>query len=300
MIAAEAVPSLSPQFLDVGGVRTRHVAGGEGPPVVLLHGIGRSLEDFEPTIRALSTTHRVYAPDMIGFGYTGKPEVNYSLSGLARFVRHYLDAVGETRPVTLIGNSLGGAVAQTFAVMYPEQTCGLVLVNSAGFGRDVALALRLCAVPGLGERLLAPDPGSARRVTRSLFASPDFATPERTAHTLALSQQPGAARAFLSVLRSIGTVRGARAEWQAEMAARLPALRLPTLIVWGDRDEILPARHLEAARRTHPHATVHLFTQTGHVPQIEREAEFTALLRSFLEQNRSGAAQRGTGDGRHH
>ncbi|WP_052195269.1 alpha/beta fold hydrolase [Deinococcus radiopugnans] len=287
MTAAESPPQpLSPQFLNVGGIRTRHVTGGEGRPVVLLHGIGRSLEDFEPTIRALSGTHRVYAPDLIGFGYTDKPQVNYSLPGLARFVRHYLDAVGETRPVTLIGNSLGGAVAQTFAVIYPEQTRGLGLVNSAGFGRDVALALRLCALPGLGERLLAPGPASARRVTRSLFASPAFATPERVAHTLALARQPGAARAFLSVLRSIGTVRGARAEWQAKLAGRLPALKRPTLIVWGDRDEILPAHHLEAARRTHPHATVHLFTQTGHVPQIEREAEFNALLHAFLEHNR--------------
>ena len=286
MTAADPVlPSLSPHFLDVGGVRTRHVTGGDGLPVLLLHGIGRSLEDFGPTIGALSTTHRVYAPDMIGFGYTDKPDVSYSLPGLARFVRHYLDAVAETRPVTLIGNSLGGAVAQMFAVLYPGRARGLVLVNSAGFGRDVALALRLCAVPGLGERLLAANPGGARRVTRSLFASPDFATPERIAHTLDLSRQPGAARAFLSVLRSIGDVRGARAGWQAELAERLPALNLPTLIVWGDRDEILPVRHLEAARRTHPHASVHLFEQTGHVPQIEREASFTALLRQFLEQN---------------
>lgn len=283
--AAPPLQALTPHFLEVGGVRTRHVTGGEGPPTVLLHGIGRSLEDFAPTVQALCATHCVYAPDLIGFGHTDKPEVNYSLPGLARFVRHYLDAVGETRPVTLIGSSLGGAVAQMFAVMYPGRARGLVLVNSAGFGRDVALSLRLCALPGLGERLLAPDPAGARRVTRSLFASPEFATPERIAHTLDLSGQPGAARAFLSVLRSIGDVRGARAQWQADLAARLPALKLPTLIVWGDRDEILPARHLEAARRTHPHASVHLFTQTGHLPQIERETEFTALLREFLKEH---------------
>ncbi|AZI42277.1 alpha/beta fold hydrolase [Deinococcus psychrotolerans] len=286
MTAAESSPQTpTPHFVDVGGVRTRHVIGGEGPPIVLLHGIGRSLEDFAPTVQALFPAHRVYAPDMIGFGYTDKPEVNYSLPGLARFVRHYLDAVGETRPVTLIGNSLGGAVAQTFAVMYPQRARGLVLVNSAGFGREVAVALRLCAVPGLGERLLVASPTGARRVTRSLFVSADFVTPERVAHTLNLSKQPGAARAFLSVLRSIGDVRGARTPWQVKLAQQLPALNLPTLIVWGDRDEILPVRHLEAARRTHPHATVHLFEATGHVPQIEREAEFTAILNQFLEHN---------------
>ncbi|WP_420594187.1 alpha/beta fold hydrolase [Deinococcus sp.] len=290
MTAAEPVAppprlSLTAQFLDVGGVRTRHIMAGEGPPVILLHGIGRSLEDFAPTFRALATSRRVYAPDLIGFGHTDKPPVAYSLPGLARFVRHYLDTVGETRPAVLIGNSLGGAVAQMFAAMFPARASGLVLVNAAGFGREVALSLRLCAVPGLGEWLLRPSPAGARRVTRSLFASPAFATPERIAHTLTLAQQPGAARAFLSVLRSIGDVRGARIEWQTELARRLCALSRPTLIVWGDQDQILPAHHLQVARQAHPHARFHLFEQTGHLPQIERESEFIALLHSFLKDN---------------
>ena len=87
------------------------------------------------------------------------------------------------------------------------------------------------------------------------------------------------------MLRSIGDVRGARAEWQTELARRLLPLARPTLIVWGDQDQILPPHHLQAARRAHPHARFHLFEQTGHLPQIERESEFMALLHSFLKDN---------------
>lgn len=189
-------PAAVPTFVDVGGVRTRHVLAGEGHPVVLLHGIGRSLEDWTLTAQALAAAgHRVYAPDLIGFGYTDKPDVPYTLAGLARFVEHYLEAAGETRPVTLIGNSLGGAVSQRFAVMFPARTRGLVLVNSAGFGPEVAGILRALSVRGVGELLLRPTESNARQTVRSLFHDPALATPERERQTLELSRQPGAARA---------------------------------------------------------------------------------------------------------
>lgn len=268
----------------MGEIRARAVIHGDGPPVVLLHGIGRSLEDWAETIGPLSQGHRVYAPDMIGFGYTDKPDVPYSLAGLARFVAHFLDAAGESRPVVLVGNSLGGAVAQQFAVGYPERTRGLVLVNSAGFGREVAPILRALAVHGVGERLLRPHPRTARRVVQSLFHDPSFATEERVQQALDLARQPDSARAFLRVLRSIGTWRGGRPEWRADLARRLAPLRVPTLIVWGDRDRILPAHQLDAARAGHPHARVHLFRDTGHLPQLERAEEFGRLVSDFLQE----------------
>ncbi|WP_027482331.1 alpha/beta fold hydrolase [Deinococcus pimensis] len=272
----------APDFLHVREVRTRHQVQGEGDPVVLLHGIGRSLEDWSDTLPALAERHRVYAPDLIGFGLTDKPDVPYTLAGLARFVRHYLDAVSETRPVTLIGNSLGGAVAQQFAVMYPERTRKLVLVGSAGFGQDVTLALRMLAVPRLGERLMTPDPRGSARVVRSLFHDPSFATPERREHALLLATQPDRARAYLGVARFLGGWRGVRREWRDTLTRQLAALRLPTLIVWGERDRILPATHLESARRVYPHARTHLFPDTGHLPQIERAGDFNTLVTRFI------------------
>ncbi|MCP2014470.1 pimeloyl-ACP methyl ester carboxylesterase [Deinococcus sp. HSC-46F16] len=279
---APALPP--PTLLQVSGVRTRHVQAGTGPPVVLLHGIGRSLEDWSETVGPLAARHSVYAPDLIGFGLTDKPDVPYTLAGLARFVRHYLDAVGETRPVTLIGNSLGGAVAAQFALLYPERARALVLVSSAGFGGRVALALRLATVPRLGEVLLRPSPLSARRTVASLFHDPRHVTPERVRWAEHLGRQPGAARAFLRVARHLGAWRGLHPEWRRTLAGGLAGRALPTLIVWGDRDRILPAVHLEEARRLSPHARTHLFPDTGHVPQLERAAEFNRLVLDFLEE----------------
>ncbi|SMB84424.1 alpha/beta fold hydrolase [Deinococcus hopiensis] len=274
-----------PEFLNVGQVRTRHVTQGNGDPAVLLHGIGRSLEDWSETVPALAAHHRVYVPDLIGFGLTDKPDVPYTLPGLARFVKHYLAAVGETRPVTLIGNSLGGAVAQQFAAMYPEQVRTLVLVSSAGFGQEVTVALRLLSIPKLGERMMTPNPRNSARVVESLFHDPKFATPERGAHAQFLAGQPDRARSYLSVARYLGGWRGVHAGWRATLTQQLAQMKLPTLIVWGAQDQILPATHLGHASTVYPHARTRLFPQTGHLPQIERAEEFNAVVLNFMGEN---------------
>ena len=265
-------------------VRTRYAVAGNAdrPPLVLLHGIGRSLEDWSAST-PLAEHYRLYVPDLIGFGSTDKPDIPYTLAQLATFVRDFLDAVGETRPVTLLGNSLGGAVAQTFAAQYPERSTALVLVASAGFGKEVILALRLITVPGLGELLMKPSKRGAERVVRSFFYNPDLVTEERITHTLDLARQPGAGRAFLAAARNLGTWRGVRAAWREELSRRLAELKLPTLIVWGEYDEVLPAKHLDTAAQRYPHAQTHLFRDTGHAPQLERAGDFNALVLDFLE-----------------
>ena len=271
-------------WCSVGGVRTRYRAAGEaGPAVVLLHGIGRALEDWSETVDALAAEHRVVAPDLVGFGYTDKPKGPYTLESLTRFVGDFLDALGEKEPVVLVGNSLGGAVAQAFAAAQPERVRRLVLVASAGFGREVTLALRLATVPGLGELLMRPSRRGAEHTVLSLFYDPAFATPERVDHALDLARQPGAARAFLKTARALGTPRGVRDAWRADLGRRLAKHTIPTLIVWGENDVILPAKHLPEAAELYPHAQTHLFRQTGHLPQLERAHMFNALVLNFLD-----------------
>jgi pimeloyl-ACP methyl ester carboxylesterase len=277
----------APTVVRVAGVRVRHLQAGSGPPVVLLHGIGRSLEDWHETAARLAPHFTVSAPDLIGFGFSDKPDVPYSLPGLARFVAHYLDAVGVTGPVSLLGHSLGGAVAQQFAVQYPGRAARLVLVGSAGFGQSVTLALRLLSVPGLGEVLLRPSRASDRQVTRSLVHDPRHATPARHAQTAQLARQPGRARAYLRVLRSLGDWHGIQAGWRRDLHARLARQALPTLIVWGERDLILPASHLAEARRLYPQAQVHLYPDTGHLPQVEQADDFARRVLDFLNEQAS-------------
>ncbi len=279
------------EWCSVGGVFTRYRAAGDaGPPVVLLHGIGRSLEDWSETVDALAVRHRVYALDLVGFGYTDKPKGPYTLAGLARFVEDFLDALREREPVILVGNSLGGAVTQAFAATRPERVRRLVLVSSAGFGREVTLALRLVTVPGLGELLMRPSRRGAEHTVRSLFHDPAFATETRVEQALDLARQPGAARAFLATARALGSPRGVKTAWRADLRRQLEQHKIPTLIVWGENDTILPARHLPEAARLYPHARTHLFRETGHLPQLERAERFNTLVLDFLDSEREAHA----------
>jgi pimeloyl-ACP methyl ester carboxylesterase len=249
--------------------------------VVLLHGLGRSLEDWTEQHELLRDRHRVYSVDLPGYGESEPLTEPYTVAALARFVANFLDAVEIAEPAHLVGNSLGGAVAMQLAVHAPDRVASLVLVNSAGFGREVTIALRLLAIRPLGRLLLRPSRHSARRVERSLFHDPVFVTEARVEHTFALAQRPHAARVLLETAQSLGTFRGARPQWRQALLHAVASLDIPTLVVWGDRDLILPAAHLDAARARLPHAHTHLFSDTGHMPQIERAEAFSQLVVHF-------------------
>jgi 2-hydroxymuconate-semialdehyde hydrolase len=273
------------EVVAVRGARIRaHVTGDpQNPPVLLLHGIGRSLEDWLPQHDRLSGSHRVLSVDLPGFGLSDRIGGPVTLDSLAGGVEDTLAALGEDRPVHIMGNSLGGAVAMRMLVRDPDRIVTLTLVNSAGFGKEVAFALRVLAVPGVGLRLLRRmDRRAARRVERSLFVDRALVTDERVDFALKVAARPEHARVFLETAKSLGTFRGIRPAWRSELVAQVAELRKPTLVVWGDRDLILPAAHLDAARTLLPHAESHLFHGTGHMPQIERADEFAALVQQFL------------------
>jgi 2-hydroxymuconate-semialdehyde hydrolase len=278
------------QELTVRGARIRARQSGDpgNPPLVLLHGIGRSLEDWDPQHDRLAGDHRVISVDLPGFGLSEPMPGRVTLAALADGVAATLDALGEHRPLHVMGNSLGGAVAMQLLATAPERIATLTLVNSAGFGKEVALALRILAVPGLGEPLLRRiDARSAYRIERSLFHDRAYVTQERVDFALRVAARPHNARVFLDTARELGTLRGIRAPWRETLLGRVAAHPRPALIVWGERDLILPAAHLAAARAAFPHARTHLFPDTGHMPQIERADAFADLSRLFLTAHSS-------------
>ncbi|MFI7490182.1 alpha/beta fold hydrolase [Micromonospora echinaurantiaca] len=272
---------VGPRHVTVDGRRVRHRVDGDGPPVVLLHGIGRSLRDFTEQHELLADRYRVHSLDLPGYGGSLPMAEPYTLPALARFVGRYLDAVGVEAPAHLVGNSLGGAIAMRLAVAEPARVASLALVNSAGFGREVTMMLRLLALRPLGRLLLRPSRAAARRTERALFHDAAFATAERVAYALEVARQPYAARVLLETAHNLGTFRGVSPQWREELLTELARLDVPTLVVWGDRDLILPAAHLAAARTRLPHARTHLFTNCGHMPQIECAEEFSRLLVDF-------------------
>jgi 2-hydroxymuconate-semialdehyde hydrolase len=273
-------------YVDVSGARIRYHETGPagGPPVVLLHGIGRSLEDWELQHPRLPATHRIISLDMPGFGLSQRLPAVVSLSSLAGGVWAALSALGVTAPVHLMGNSLGGAVAMQMTADQPGRVRTLTLVNSAGFGRTVTAALRILALPGVGRPLLRrmADPRIARRTERSIFFDRALVTPARVETAVKLARQPDFAAVYLEAARALGGLRGVAPGWRRELLPRVAELAKPTLLVWGSRDLILPSLHLEAARLAFPAARTHMFPDTGHMPQIERPDEFAELVRPML------------------
>src|SRR4051794_36244695 len=212
----------------------------------MLHGIGRSLEDWSPQHDRLSGDHRVISIDMPGFGLSQRLPQSTTLGALADGVWATLDALGETRPAHLMGNSLGGAVSLQMLIDEPDRVSTLTLVNSAGFGREVTAALRILAVPFLGRPLLGRiDAKAARRIERSLFADRALVTDERIDMALKIARQPDFAAVYLEIARALGGVRGIAPRWRSELLGRVARHPKPTLIVWGEHDLILPMAHLE-------------------------------------------------------
>ena len=228
--------------IEVGGLPTRYLEAGAGEPLVLLHALGESASDWRWVLPALARTHRVYAPDLPGFGGSAKPQTDYSPAFFGRFAAGLLDALGLERAAVL-GNSLGGLTALRLALSEPARVGSLILVDSAGLGRSATYALRSLTAPGYGELAIA----WAWSKAQLLFAHPQLAPAPWTAEQYRLAQQPGFLEAALAALRAQLDLGGQR----EVLLDRLPQLRMPTLVVWGARQGVSP---LPGARRGLPSA----------------------------------------------
>lgn len=268
--------------LTVDGTRLRYRVTGRGKPLLMLHGIGQSLDDWTEQHDLLAEGHRVISLDLPGFAFSRRRSGAATLERLASILPAFLDALDVHEPVPVVGNSLGGAVAMAFAAANPSRVRALVLVDSAGFGSEVTMVLRLLAVKPLGSLLMRPARATSQRTVEAIFYDKKFATPERVEHSFQLSRRRPHARTLLDVAHDLGTFRGVREGWRAALLEKLRGLGIPTLVVWGDHDHILPFSHLAAAERALPGVDTHVFTKAGHMPQIEKPDEFAAVVTDFL------------------
>ncbi len=268
-----------------GGLRMRYRVTGDGPPILLLHGIGQSLEDWSEQHELLAARHTVYSVDLPGFGWSEALPARATLSRTVDAIRLFTDALGLRAAMPVVGNSLGGAVAMGLAARYPGRVSHLVLVDSAGFGADAVEALRLITVPVAGELLMRPSWKNSTLAVRSIFADRAYATDERIRHAFERGSRPSHRRTMLQLARSLGTARGIKPGWRASLIAAVARRDRPTLIMWGDRDRILPFTHFAAATRALPDASTHVFEGAGHAPQIERAEEFAEVLEAFLARS---------------
>ena len=269
--------------IDVDGLLTRYLTAGEGSPLVLLHALGESVLDWRWVLPALARTHRVYAPDLPGFGDSAKPTADYSPAFFSRFVAAYLDALGIER-AALVGNSLGGLVALRLALSEPARVSVLGLIDSAGLGREVSSALKSPTLPGYGEAAIALSKTPLGATQRAwlrvplLFACPARVPPEWSEEQYRLAQLPGFAEAVVVTLRAQVNLGG-----QHEVLLdQLPHLRMPTLIVWGESDRIFPVSQAREAITRLREGSLELVPDCGHLPHVERPEHFVAALDRFL------------------
>jgi pimeloyl-ACP methyl ester carboxylesterase len=271
------------QQVELHGHQVAYRLAGSGEAVALIHGMAGSSRTWREVLPALSEHHRVLAPDLVGHGSSEKPPGDYSLGAFASGLRDLFDALGIER-ATIVGQSLGGGVAMQFAYQYPERCDRLVLVSSGGLGREVSWMLRALSLPGaeLVLPVLAPafvrDRGNAiSRWLRDHGVRRDRAAEMWDAYA-SLSQAENRA-AFLRTLRAVVDPGGQAID--ASDRLYLTA-SMPTLIVWGDADTIIPVSHAYAAHEAMPGSRLEVFEGVGHFPQVEAAPRFVEVLERFF------------------
>jgi pimeloyl-ACP methyl ester carboxylesterase len=287
--AVDTVPPVEPdelpiQYETIHGYRRAFVRAGSGPAILLLHGIGDNSDSWRQVLASLARNHTVVAPDLLGHGRSDKPRADYAVAAYANGMRDLLSVLGIDR-ATIVGHSLGGGVAAQFAYQYPDRCERLVLVGSGGVARDVTPLLRVAASPladfflpalhlPLSEvvgtvgvevlRRLGTDLGQdADDLLRVFRALPDGAS----------------RRAFVRTLRSV-------VDWRGQVVTMLDrcylARGMPTMLVWGARDAVIPVSHAYLAHAAMPGSRLEIFDDAGHFPHHADPERFLAVLGDFL------------------
>jgi pimeloyl-ACP methyl ester carboxylesterase len=273
------------RYVTVHGYRRAYVKAGTGPALLLVHGIGDSSDTWRPVFDELARHHTVIAPDLLGHGRSEKPRADYTIAGFANGMRDLLSILGVDR-VTVVGHSLGGGVAAQFAYQFPERCERLVLVGSGGVGRTVSPLLRFAAVPGAEifmPFLGLPPVRAVSRAGASLLRIFDTALGRDAVEILAVFDalpDTEARRAILRTLRS-------GVDWRGQVITMLDraylAEGMPTLIVWGRHDAIIPLGHGRLAHAALPGSRLEIFDEAGHFPHHVDPERFAQLVAEFMQ-----------------
>jgi pimeloyl-ACP methyl ester carboxylesterase len=279
-----ALPTIERAEVRLHGHRVRFSIAGQGPPVVLIHGVAGRAAQWDQAMLLLAEHHTVIAPDLLGHGESAKPRGDYSLGAFASGVRDLLIGL-DIEGATVVGHSLGGGIAMQFAYQFPERCQRLVLVSSGGLGQDVHPVLRAATLPGselvlpllAHSRLLEAIAVVPRLLARiGLHTGPDVTEMARGYASLANAE---ARNAFIHTARAVIDPTGQRVNASDRLYL---ASKMPTLIVWGCRDKIITVEHARHAHDGMPGSRLELFEDAGHFPHLEDPLRFARTLLSFL------------------
>lgn len=258
-------------------------AGGGEDTILFIHGMAGSSDTWRLVMPTMGRDHRVIAPDLPGHGRSAKTPGDYSLGASANALRDLLIGL-DIGPVTVVGQSLGGGVAMQFAYQHPELCERLVLISSGGLGREVNWLLRLLSAPGSEAVLQVAAPWFVRDAGNAVrhWLGARGVRADRIDEMWRAYDSLGdgdTRRAFLRTLRSVIDVGGQAVN--AEDRLYLTS-ELPTLVIWGDDDKIIPVAHAEHARAAMPSARIEILEGIGHFPQVEAPGRVIELIADFV------------------
>ncbi len=270
-------------YLELHGDRIAYRDAGDGPVLLLIHGMAGSSATWRAIIPQLSTKYRVIAPDLLGHGMSAKPRGDYSLGAFAVFLRDLLDELGVHR-ATVVGQSLGGGIAMQFTYQHRDYCERLALIGSGGLGPDLSPMLRLLSAPGAELVLPVVAPQSVLNLGNKLgswLTSAGIQAPRAGQMWQAYSSlsDPAGRHAFLRTLRSVVDHRG-----QAVSALNKLHLTagLPVVLIWGDDDRIIPVSHAYAAHDALTGSRLEVLEGIGHFPHVEAPAAVAEILENFI------------------
>jgi pimeloyl-ACP methyl ester carboxylesterase len=270
-------------YLELHGERIAYRDAGAGEALLLIHGMAGSSATWRAVIPELAKRYRVVAPDLLGHGESAKPRGDYSLGAFAAWLRDLLDELG-IRQATVIGQSLGGGVAMQFTYQHRDYCQRLVLISSGGLGPDLNWILRILSAPGaeLVLPVVAPQPVlNLGNKLGSWLTSAGIKSPrtgEMWSAYCSLSDRP-TRQAFLRTLRSVVDYRGQAVSALGKIHV---SHGLPTLLIWGEQDRIIPVAHGYAAHEAVPGSRLEVLAGVGHFPHVESPNAVVDILDDFI------------------
>jgi pimeloyl-ACP methyl ester carboxylesterase len=264
----DSVKNIHSKRIEVGSLNIRYYTGGRGDPLVIIHGGGDGARAWLKNAEELSEYYTVYVPDLPGFGRSQSANDRFHLPEFVNFVENFSSAL-DLDKFYLIGHSIGGGIALHYALRFPDKVKGLVLVSSWCLGIEAALWVRLLSRPAfcrsLGEAGIA-----VLKVVKWLARL--FYSPFRFSNPIT--------RVKMDIGNTMTTLRGQTVVLQD----RLCELTMPTMLVWGSRDSVVPAAHAYVAAELIPDCRLRVFEGCGHNVYRQRVEEFSQLLATFLDQ----------------
>lgn len=250
----------------VGELDIHYFTGGHGDPLVVIHGGSGGARAWIRNMEGLCENYTVYIPDMPGFGHSQSIDGDYYITELVEFVDKFSHELG-LKSFHLLGHSLGGGIALSYALKFPHKLKKLVLVSSMCLGREIALWVRFLSIPAICRAIGAAALAVLRAVkwvADLLLAPIKFVIP--------------ISRTSINLGSSVTTLKAQTVVF----ANRLSEIMVPTLVVWGAKDPIVPVKHAYAAAELIPDCQVKVFKDGGHSVYREKVAEFSQLLTKFL------------------